>query len=153
MLTPIGTARAAGAPWRRARMALPGQQAGLGPSCGGAGREPGLTNEPDGRFSQGLLRAPQVRQDLAQVLGRSAPVLGQLQRAVAGKGQGGLRPFARRCPCPCLLYTSPSPRDRQAGLGPSCGGAGREPGLTDEPDGCYFQRILWALQVLSLIHI
>ena len=48
-LRPKGTAargrqqplRAAGAPRRRARMALPGQQAGLGPSCGGAGREPG----------------------------------------------------------------------------------------------------------------
>ena len=65
MLTPKGTAaRAAGAPQRRARMALPGQQAGLGPNCAGAGRggSPGLwlTKEPDGKDcgkdSRGLSR-------------------------------------------------------------------------------------------------
>ncbi|KAF4802862.1 hypothetical protein TURU_021417 [Turdus rufiventris] len=40
---------------------------------------------------------------------------------------------------------------QQAGLGPSCGRVGREPGLTDEPDGCLLQGLLWALQDPSLM--
>ncbi|XP_037982184.1 translation initiation factor IF-2-like [Motacilla alba alba] len=136
-LPPQGTA-ARGRQQRRARAGLhgagPGRRCrgcrrGRGRAAAGWGGSPGsgLTHEPDGRLSQGLLWALQVAQGPAQVLGRSAPVLCQLQRAAAGEAWRGLSPRAGRS----LRAAPASParaalRRGQQPLAPGSGG-GRAP--------------------------
>ena len=97
-----------------------GSSRGWGRAAAGRGGAPGswLTHEPDGRLSQGLLRALHERQGLVQALGRSAPVLCQLQRAPGGKGWRGSAPWPGSLPSPGLPCPhGPEARPAAAGAG------------------------------------
>ncbi|XP_074386048.1 uncharacterized protein LOC141725829 [Zonotrichia albicollis] len=104
---------------------------------GGPGREPGLalTHEPDGRLSQGLLCAPQVRQGQAQVLGRSAPVLCQLQRAAGHGGKGLMRALPLGRALPTAGAAPPAHRAPRPGQQPQAPGSARGTG-PGEPRCC-----------------